>query len=105
MNTVTGIQGVLAVKKVPVVDERPSIAPTLICKPAVHCNSPEQLFTSQFPPRQLTAYHRGRTLIPNLSQCLLKPPNQLLTPYLTKVISLRADENNGFGLILFQARS
>ncbi|MPC32549.1 hypothetical protein E2C01_025862 [Portunus trituberculatus] len=79
MHPIPGIQDFLAIKEVPVVDERSSIAPTVICKPAIHCNSLGQPFTSQSPPRQHTAYHRGRSLIHNLSHNLLKPPEPFLT--------------------------
>ncbi|MPC62035.1 hypothetical protein E2C01_056115 [Portunus trituberculatus] len=67
MHSVPGIQGVFAVKEFPVIDECPSIAPAVICKSAIYCNSPGQPFTSQSLPWQHTAYHRGYILIPNFS--------------------------------------
>ncbi|MPC54208.1 hypothetical protein E2C01_048116 [Portunus trituberculatus] len=96
MHSIPGIQGILAVKEVPVIDECPSIAPAVICKPAIYCASPGQPFTSQFSSWQHTAYHRGCILISNFGQSLLKSPKQLLTPYLANVISPRTEENSGF---------
>ncbi|MPD04741.1 hypothetical protein E2C01_100446 [Portunus trituberculatus] len=98
MHSIPGIQGVLAIKEVPVIDERPSIPPAVICKSAIYCNSPGQPFTSQSPPWQHIAYHRRCLLISNFIQSLLKSPKQLLTPYLANVISPPGtEENNGFG--------
>ncbi|MPC37035.1 hypothetical protein E2C01_030509 [Portunus trituberculatus] len=42
MHSIPGIQGVFAIKEVPVIDECPSITSAVIRKSAIHCNSPGQ---------------------------------------------------------------
>ncbi|MPC93121.1 hypothetical protein E2C01_088243 [Portunus trituberculatus] len=98
MYSIPGIQSFFAIDEVPLVNECPSISLTVICKPAIHCKSPENPFTSQFPPWQDIAHYRDRIPVPHLSQSISKPPEELLTPYLIKVISSRVKENNVFGL-------
>ncbi|MPC44556.1 hypothetical protein E2C01_038233 [Portunus trituberculatus] len=51
MHSIPGIQGVLKIDEVPVVNECQFIALTMICKPAIHCNSPGQPLSTISSPR------------------------------------------------------